>query len=90
MTAGWVFGGSTLFPAGIIIETDTMGNALWARRYKGDNLFGTTPLMFNDFVKSGANYFLTGQRNSGAMLMKINSNGSTINFSNTYSGNAGW
>ena len=87
MTMGWVFGGtSNLLPAGTVFETDTMGNVLWARRYRGD-AFGFTPLLISDFVKSGTNYIMTGNRNNRAMLMKINANGSTINFSNTYSSN---
>ena len=89
ITMGWGTQLGTIPPGpwGVIYETDTMGNVLWARRYKGDNgFFPTTPLMFNDFVKSGAsNYFITGQRNDRAMVMKINSTGSSVNFSNTYS-----
>ncbi|MBI3500518.1 MAG: gliding motility-associated C-terminal domain-containing protein [Bacteroidetes bacterium] len=90
ITMGWVYGASSqLFPAGMVFETDTMGNVKWARKYKGDNTFGFTPLIISDFLQTGGNYVATGNRNSRALLMKFVPNSSTVNFSNTYSTD-GW
>lgn len=88
-SAGWVTSSSDLLPAGFLFETDTMGNVKWARRYRGDN-FGFTPMMFSDLIKSGSNYIMTGNRNSRALLMSVNSTGSTVNFRNTYLGGSSW
>jgi len=88
ISMGWGNNSSSdLFPTGYAFETDTMGNVLWARKYKGDNTFGFTPLTIADFIKSGTSYVTTGQRSSNAMLMKLGPTG-TVTFDTQYG--SGW
>lgn len=86
ISMGWGNNSSDILPTGFAFETDTMGNVLWSRKYKGDG-FGFTALTIGDFVKSGTSYITTGQRGSNAMLMKLNATG-TITFDTQYG--SGW
>lgn len=82
VAAGWAYGSTNFLPVGIALETDTIGNVVWARRYTAGGFF--VPLTINDMQKVGSGgYITTGQRNN-AMLMKISSNGSTVNFAREY------
>jgi len=87
VSMGWGNNSSDIFPTGFAFETDTMGNVLWARKYKGDNFLGLTPLTIADFTKSGTSYITTGQRSSNAMLMKLGPTG-LVTFDTQYG--SGW
>ena len=44
VAAGWAYGSVNFLPVGFAMETDLLGNVVWAKRYRGDN-FGLTPLI---------------------------------------------
>ncbi|MGD0711541.1 MAG: gliding motility-associated C-terminal domain-containing protein [Bacteroidales bacterium] len=85
--AGFVNGVSYItggFPS-LLIMTDTSGAFTSGRQYQDNNFIPTTPLLANDLqTTSSGGFIMTGAFGSKAMLLKVNSSGSTTVFSKTY------
>lgn len=79
VAAGWGYGSVNFSPVGLALETDTVGNIVWAKRYVGPGFIITDPVSINDMQKlSGGGYIVTGGVGSYAMLIKLSSAGTTV------------
>src|ERR1035437_5308997 len=69
IAAGWAYGSVNFLPVGLVMQTDLLGNVVWAKRYRGDS-FGFTPLIIWDMQNTSAGgYIMTGTRGSTSLLM---------------------
>lgn len=78
--AGTVEGFSLPLLTGVLIQTDTMGTVLWAKKLRDGSFIPTKNLFINDLqTTSSGGFIMTGNFNDNyAMLVKVDGSGNSV------------